>query len=208
MNDRIKNSIYGGGLLDLCGEPGYFAKNVQENKIFKKVYCTAYNSEVAKKIQNTFEVDCMPFDFQNDKLQEKFKDAFFDFVTIRWAMNFCIDLDSFAKDLYSKLNNAGMVYMDLSAPAIGTCLRWQFDDYTYEFLYTSETIKKVFAENGFKCVAFKQDAFYYNYLDGISAIYEKIYYKYYELKNRKNFDKKAMQLIQNGYCLVFSKTGK
>lgn len=184
-------------LLDISGEPGFFAYKAKQNDRFKEVAVTAYSENVANRIKNKFGLTSFKYDFQKDKLNNITNEKY-NLITIRSAINFCLKIDEFLNDLEKCLDEKSYVYVSFSEPSLGVALRWQYDDYTYLKLYTKETIEKYFNEHGFKLLdkCFDGDAYHYN--DGIR-------FPFTLLRSFARIINSKGNLYQQGLIMLFQK---
>lgn len=151
-------------VLDISGGPGFFAQAL--SNICKKVVVTEYGEISVLRMKEYLGVNAIKYDFNTDNIDTLLQDVF-DVVFIRYAINFCVDIRQMLSSLKKVLSRNSIIYVSFVPPTLGTCLRWQCDDYTYLILYNPETLAKLFAEEGF--VAFvKYDEGSYYYLDGLA----------------------------------------
>lgn len=133
-------------ILDISGEPGFFAHDLQQ--VAHRVVVTAFAAEVAKAMKDKFSLESYKYDFQTDCLADIFQQQTFDFIFVRYAIGFCTNLPSFLKDCIKILNPNGMIYISYSPASRAVCARWMFDDYTYLRQYTTEYILETAATLG------------------------------------------------------------
>lgn len=133
-------------ILDISGEPGFFAKDA--TLICKSVSVTAFAESVAQAMAEKLGVDARTYDLNNDQLTDVFPDQKFDAVFIRYAIGFAQDLSSTAAQLMEVLNPGGMAYVSFSPASRAVMARWMFDDYTYLRQYPTEFLKDTFEDEG------------------------------------------------------------
>ena len=80
---------------------------------------------------------------------------------ITYSINFCVDLERFVGSLRRVVRSGGHVYVAFVPPTLGCCLRWQYDEYTFNILYQPATLKDAFARHGFDPVAEWEDRRYH-----------------------------------------------
>src|SRR5690606_23196880 len=134
-------------ILDISGEPGFFAQDAKE--VCQTVDVTAFAEEVASAMADS-KVGAKKYDFQHDDLTDLFPPARYDFVFIRYAIGFCEDLADLVRQCRHVLKKDGLLYVSYSPASRGMCARWMFDDYTYLRLFTSDFLTKSFTEGGFE----------------------------------------------------------
>lgn len=134
-------SVSGLDMLDISGEPGFFAKDAGEAGV--KATVTAFADNVAAAIQKHLGVPSFKFDFNSDDLSAVSGGALYDIITVRNAISFCEDLPGFVAQAVKRLKPGGRFYILFSPPSRGMALRWMLDDYTYLKLYTPEHIRRL-----------------------------------------------------------------
>jgi hypothetical protein len=137
-------------VLDVSGEPGFFAKEVEEAE--GSVVITGYSPVVAEAMRKYLGLEAVKFDYNVDDIGEVV-DGNFDVVLIRYSINFCNDLRGFARELRDRVHEGSKVLVSFTTPTLGCCLRWQHDEYTYNVLYRPDTMRDVFGEQGFELVS-------------------------------------------------------
>lgn len=142
----ININMNGKKILDISGEPGLLAKQLEG--VAERVLVTGYSQIAVDAMKKQLGIDAIKFDYNQDRLHEVIKDKF-DIVLIRWSINFCLDLKAFAYSLRKLVHDDSIVYISFVPPTLGCCLRWQYDEYTYNILYHPETIARIFTEEGF-----------------------------------------------------------
>ena len=133
-------------VLDISAGPGFVAKEIQ--KKCKEIVATELSPNTVSRMNSLLGLPTVKFDFNADKLSEKF-DQKFDFVMMRHSINFCNNVEDFAVEL-SKITNPGsVVLLSFVSPTLASCLRWQFEDYIYSFLFSKNYLEQVFYKKGF-----------------------------------------------------------
>jgi len=151
-------SLKGKSILDVSGEPGFFASDMRS--LASKVVVTAFAKEVADAMIEYLGVEALKYDFNNDILSEAVNSSKFDFIFVRYAIGFCEDLDFFFKNCIKVLNTQGFLWISFSPASRAVCARWQFDDYTYLRQYTKEYLIHIAVANGFQCIKEWDDGSY------------------------------------------------
>ena len=126
---------------------------------------TEFSEKAVGGMKRNLGINAVKFDYQNDRIDEILDDKF-DVVFINWSINFCTNIKSFIGDLRNILNIDSIVYVTFVAPTLGTCLRWQHDEYTYNVLYHPDTMLRVFSEEGFTSLQTRSYS-KYGYMDNI-----------------------------------------
>ena len=135
-------------ILDISGEPGFFAQDARE--VCETVDVTAFAEEVALAITDVLSISAKKYDFQSDNLNILYEQAAYDFIFVRYAIGFCENLDSFIHQCQQLLRKGGVVYISFSPASRGVLARWMFDDYTYLRQFTLEYLTKSFVDRGFQ----------------------------------------------------------
>ncbi len=146
--ESLGYKVDGKAILDISGEPGFFAQDAKE--VCKTVDVTAFAEEVASAMTNVLSLSAKKYDFQADDLSNLYEQAAYDFIFVRYAIGFCADLDSFIYQCQQQLTIGGIVYISFSPASRGVCARWMFDDYTYLRQFTSEYLTKAFIDRGYE----------------------------------------------------------
>ncbi|MCM8594227.1 bifunctional 2-polyprenyl-6-hydroxyphenol methylase/3-demethylubiquinol 3-O-methyltransferase UbiG [Accumulibacter sp.] len=125
-------------VLEISGEPGYFAQDLM--KAGADVVVSAFADDVARAMSERLGVNTLTYDFNADDIVRKVAAANqsgpFDFVFIRFAIGFCEDVPVLMRKLSSLLKQGGLLYVSFSPASRAVLLRWMFDDYTYLRQYT------------------------------------------------------------------------
>lgn len=152
---RVRRQIESFGLeieskviLDISGEPGFFAQDARE--VCETVDVTAFAEEVALAITDILSISAKKYDFQSDSLTNLYEQSAYDFIFVRYAIGFCENLDNFIHQCQQLLRKEGVVYISFSPASRGVCARWMFDDYTYLRQFTLEYLTKSFVDRGFQ----------------------------------------------------------
>lgn len=142
--------LSGRSVLDISGEPGFLAQEL--TALGCRTVVTGYSHKSVERMESFLNVNAIKYDFNADDISTLLSEQF-DVVLIRYAINYCMDLKKLLRDLSLRVSASAIVYLSFVPPTLGTCLRWQFDDYTYNVLYHPETVARIFAEEGYETVA-------------------------------------------------------
>ena len=145
--DQVGFDLASKSILDISGEPGFFAKDA--TMICKSVSVTAFAESVSQAMIEKLGLDTKTYDFNTDQLSRVFPGQFFDAVFIRYAIGFASDLNSVAAQLMDILNPGGIAYISFSPACRAVMARWMFDDYTYLCQYPSGFLANTFKNQGF-----------------------------------------------------------
>jgi len=155
--DKLRNNLgkYGVDMtdkkvLDISGGPGFLTREIA--KIAKKAVVTEYSQVSVDGMIKNLGINAVKFDYNTDDLSNVVSDKF-DIIIIEYSINFCTNLKKFVASLREILNERGVVYVSFCPPTLGCCIRWQFDEYTYNILYQPETMAKIFQEEGFSLIS-------------------------------------------------------
>lgn len=133
-------------VLDISAGPGFVAKEIQ--KKCEEIVATELSPNTVSRMNTLLDLPTVKFDFNADKLSETF-DQKFDLIMMRHSINFCSNIEDFAVEL-SKITNPGaVVLLSFVSPTLASCLRWQFEDYIYSFLFSKNYVEHVFHKRGF-----------------------------------------------------------
>lgn len=151
-------SLQGSSVLDVSGEPGFFAYDLKN--VSKEVEVTAFADVVANIITKKLGVSSIKYDFQEDDLGNIYKSKKFDFIFARYCIGFCVNLVNFAGQCSSISKDGSVLYLSFSPASRGVAARWMFEDYVYLHQYTQDYLIKTFSDFGFKPLSiFDQGSF-------------------------------------------------
>lgn len=186
-------------ILDISGEPGFFAKDAMS--LCKSVEVTAFAEEVSKSMADVLGLNSKKYDFQTDDLTKMYNKGVYDFIFIRYAIGFCVDLKSFIDQCHKLLSNGGIIYVSFSPASRGVCARWMFDDYTYLRQYTTENLIKSFITYGFEKIGdFDEGS---NKWDKNIHPFQKLYSKLYTKEIFADCD--SGEFFQHNTAILFKK---
>jgi ubiquinone/menaquinone biosynthesis C-methylase UbiE len=156
--------LSGRKFLDISGGPGFLTREVA--KVAERAVVTEFSSDATAGMNKHLGVEAVTFDYNSDQLS-RVLDGPFDVILIDYSINFCGDLAGFAKDLLAIISPGAKVYVSLVVPTLGCCLRWQFDEYTYNHLWSARHLRSSFEEVGFSLQEQTIDPAY-GWRDGLS----------------------------------------
>jgi hypothetical protein len=209
--DRIKATLSmhgvdlaGKTVLHLSGGPGFLVHELQNYA--SRAVVTEFSRESVEGMRKNLRVESLKYDYNTDDLGALFSEPF-DVILIPYSINFCLDLPSFTSAL-SKISHRGtVVYVSFVPPTLGCCLRWQWDEYTYNALYTPDTMSKAFTGAGFTELATRSEGDYPYTADWgsgkLALIKRGIALAYLARAPRKGINR---ELTQKGAIQVFEAT--
>jgi 2-polyprenyl-3-methyl-5-hydroxy-6-metoxy-1,4-benzoquinol methylase len=192
--------LQGKAILDLSGGPGFLAQELKD--IARKVLVTEFSQGSVERMKKILNIDAIRFDYNTDDLSQITTEKF-DIVLIRYSINFCLDIPQLLKQLKNITTDNAIIYVSFVLPTLGTCLRWQFDDYTYLVLYHPETIIRLFSEGGFTLMG-RYPHGSDHYLSGRLFKFLAPFMLSYRFIN--SFKKCNQDLTSKGLALIFKKT--
>lgn len=136
-------------VLDVSGEPGFFALDAEQSGA--NCVVTGLNTNVVREMSLRLGLDSVVFDYQRDDIGQLARGSF-DLISVRYSIGFCLDLLKFARECFAILDEGGLVYISHSPPSRAIMARWMFDDYTYLRLYSRQFIVDTFEQQGFQIV--------------------------------------------------------
>ena len=199
-------------ILDISGGPGFIAKELDKHA--KKVYITEFSDYACKAMKENLEMEVLKFDYSKDNISKLFSNKF-DVVLIINSIFFCNDIKSFFESLKDIIEEDGFVIIHTINPSLGTIIKEQFVDYTYEVLYPPSIIEEELIKNGFKKIS-AQDFNIRRYDRVIGGgLYSKnklvnsiwgilrMIQKYYIKKSKNKLIKNDLNIVDT--CLIFKK---
>lgn len=147
--------IEGKVVLDISGGPGYVAKEL--NNICAKCIVTEFSVVATKAIAEHMNIETIKFDYNSDQLQDLFDISKFDVVMLRSSIIFCENLEKLITSIRSILKPNGYVLLETIIPTLGEVFWWQTLDYKFPFIYSQETIEKLFYKHGFSLIYGQRD---------------------------------------------------
>jgi 2-polyprenyl-3-methyl-5-hydroxy-6-metoxy-1,4-benzoquinol methylase len=141
----------GKSILDISGGPGLVASQFSE--LASSVTVTEFSKAAVEVMEKVFKIDCRVFDYNANSIDEVFQDKKFDIILVRSSIIFCEKLDDFISKLYKILNENGIVLIETILPTYGEIFWWQQLEHKFPFIYSQETIEKLFYKNKFSFMA-------------------------------------------------------
>lgn len=138
--EDLLDSWQGKRVLEISGEPGYFASDLMQAGA--DVLVSAFADDVARAMTDHLKLKTFTYDFNADDITSRVE-AYgggepYDFIFIRFAIGFCLDVPLLMLKLSPLLKEGGLLYISFSPASRVVPLRWMFDDYTYLRQYTEE----------------------------------------------------------------------
>lgn len=158
-------------ILDISGEPGFFALDAVANG--KEVVVTAFADNVTTAISRNLGLETITYDFQKADLAKQLGERKFDVIACRYAIGFCENLSGFLQEAQHILNENGLVYVSFSPASRGVCARWMFDDYTYLRQWDTSFLIQTFLQMGFVELA-RIDKGSYDWDSGINIFQKRV----------------------------------
>lgn len=153
-------------VLEISGEPGYFAYDLSQAGA--DVLVSAFADEVSRAMTDHLKLKTFNFDFNADDISAKVAahggQEPYDFIFIRFAIGFCVDLPALMRKLAPLLRDGGLLYISFSPASRTVMLRWMFDDYTYLRQYTEDFLNTAAGSAGLPLRArFDEGYFHWDY---------------------------------------------
>lgn len=150
-------------VLEISGEPGYFAYDLAQAGA--DVLVSAFADDVSRAMTDHLKLKTFTYDFNADDITSKVAThgggAPYDFIFIRFAIGFCVDLPALLLKLAPLLKAGGLLYISFSPASRTIMLRWMFDDYTYLRQYTEDYLNRAAAAAGMPLRARFDEGFFY-----------------------------------------------
>jgi hypothetical protein len=89
----------------------------------------------------------------------------YDIILYRSCLYFCNDFKTHLKDIRQRIRPDGLIYICTTAPTLGNSLRWQYEDYTHNVLYSETSLIDTLTREGFSILDKGITDFYQNFLD-------------------------------------------
>jgi 2-polyprenyl-3-methyl-5-hydroxy-6-metoxy-1,4-benzoquinol methylase len=158
-------------VLDVSGGPGYVGHMMKESYNCKRVVVTEYSETSAKTMEKNLDIETVKFDYTSDNLVNLVEGKF-DLIMVRSSIIFCPNLDEFIFSLREKLSDNGFIMIETIVPSLGEIYWWQQLEYKFPFIYSQETIEKLFYKNGFSFLEGFRD--YGNYIGVKNRSYDSL----------------------------------
>ena len=156
--DKLKKhniQIEGKNILDISGGPGHLSSQLQ--KTAGKLVITEFSHSSARAMREVLSLDVVKFDYNTDNIGDCVKGTF-DIIFINYSIGFCDNLEAFLKSLKNHIHNNTIVYIGHSPDGtLGLCVRWQYDEYTYNRCWNADVLAKRFSEIGMKEIIREED---------------------------------------------------
>jgi hypothetical protein len=153
-----------GRLLDISGEPGFFAMDAKADGLTPTV--TAFADDVPEAIRR-LGVESFEFDHNRHSLRGR---GPFDTILSRYNIGFCLDVPKLFREVRDELNAGGTFVVQHSPYTKAIPVRWMFDDYTYLRAFSTEYLKAEAVKAGLQWVA-RIDEGRYRYNDPSTGVW-------------------------------------
>jgi 2-polyprenyl-3-methyl-5-hydroxy-6-metoxy-1,4-benzoquinol methylase len=206
--DELEINISGKKIIDISGGPGFLCAHLKKRAA--RVVMTEYSAMAVDLAREKLKLEAFQYDFNTHSLESVLEQNMgpekFDIVLCRFAINFCWDLKAFIRSVEHVLAPGGIVYLSYVKPTLGACMRWQFQDMTYNMLYTPETVTRMLEDRGFKLKQETMDAKPFFFLKGLEHRW--IYMPYSLPAMVKSFIQRDANnvLVQDHIVQLFQKT--
>lgn len=137
-------------ILDISGGPGFLISQLKDHA--KEVSVTEYSQKAVDAMKKSLDIDARKFDYNSDSINEVYKDKTFDIILVRSSIIFSENLDSFIRGLNDILNEDGIIFIESILPTYGEIFWWQQLEHKFTFIYSQETIEKLFYKYNFKLI--------------------------------------------------------
>jgi 2-polyprenyl-3-methyl-5-hydroxy-6-metoxy-1,4-benzoquinol methylase len=141
LNISLKDSK----ILDISGGPGYVGKKL--STLGANVLVTEYSESTVNAMNSLNGIQSKVFDYNVDDIS-KISNNKFDLIMIRSSIIFCPNLDEFIEGIKQLLKPDGKVLLESIIPTMGEILWWQQLEYKFPYIYSQETIEKLFYKSG------------------------------------------------------------
>ncbi|MDR7142204.1 methyltransferase domain-containing protein [Rhizobium sp. BE258] len=150
-------------VLEISGEPGYFAFDLMQAGA--DVLVSAFADDVARAMTDHLKLKTFTYDFNADDITSKVETHGgvepYDFIFIRFSIGFCLDVPTLMRKLSPLLKDGGLLYISFSPASRAVLLRWMFDDYTYLRQYTEEHLNTFATKAGMALQARFDEGFFH-----------------------------------------------
>ena len=148
-------------VLDISGGPGYVGHMMKKTYRCKRVVVTEYSEKSITEMGKSLDIETVKFDYTSDDLGDIIQGKF-DLIMVRSSIIFCPNLDEFIFSMRQKLSDNGVIMIETIVPSLGEIYWWQQLEYKFPFIYSQETIEKLFYKNGFSFLGGFRDYGSYN----------------------------------------------
>jgi SAM-dependent methyltransferase len=147
-------------LLDVSGGPGTFAHFIHGS--VGKVAVSEYSAETVNAMRSYLTgMRVLQADINKPWPENDTYDA----ILYRSCLYFCNDFKTHLKDIHQRIRPGGLIYICTTAPSLGNSLRWQYEDYTHNVLYSEKTVTDTLENEGFSILDRGTTEFYPHFLD-------------------------------------------
>ena len=133
-------------ILDISGGPGYVGRAL--NNQGADVTVTEFSESAVKSMVEKNGIKSVKFDYNVDKITDVVNGKF-DLIMIRSSIIFCPNLYVFVDGLRKILSDNGVIMIESILPSMGEIFWWQQLEYKFPYIYSQETIEKIFSSCGF-----------------------------------------------------------
>ena len=134
-------------VLDISGGPGYVINELREN--FSSVSVTEFSPTTVHRMSKLLNLRSHLYNFNSMQLKEVTKQKY-DLILSRHALNFVDDINDFAFQLSKSVNKDGFLYLSFVTTNVQAMVRWQMEDYIYNYLFDCDYLSKIFSDFGFQ----------------------------------------------------------
>lgn len=138
--------VAGKVVLDVSGGPGHVGKRLGES--CKRAVVTEFSASATKAMSDVLGIETVTFDYNNDQLEDVV-DAKFDLILLRSSIIFCEQLEELIISLRKVLTPNGHILVETIVPTLGEVFWWQQMEFKFKFIYSQETLEKLFYKHGF-----------------------------------------------------------
>ncbi|PCH56238.1 MAG: hypothetical protein COC15_03475 [Legionellales bacterium] len=187
-----------GSLLDISGEPGFFARDAKQD--FADVQLTTYQEATARHIERAYGIKAISYDYTK-QLLSKICNSEFDIVTARYIMNYTDDIKKVIDEMVKVTKPGGYIYISVILPSHGSAVRWSLAEYySPRVLFSLDSLLLAFAEQHCRCIFSGQEGDPLSYDFGMKYPL-KFIYKFYSMKNKL----RRSEMLHINYHLLFQK---
>lgn len=159
-------------VLDISGGPGTFAHFIRPH--VKNIVVTEYGEGSVNAMAGYLNgIKVIHADINDVWTHEQT----FDLMLYRSCLYFCSDFQKHLQDINTRLHPGGWMYICTTEPSLGNSLRWQYEDYTHNVLYSQQVVADTLEKNNFTVVDSGNTEFYSNFLKHYS-LRDRIFHSY------------------------------
>lgn len=149
--EELGHSLRNQSILDVSGEPGFFARDATE--VCSGVDVTAFAENVSVAMAQVLGLKSQTFDFNTESLEKKYSSRLFDWIFVRYGIAYCENLGKFVSEASTILKTGGHICLLYSPASRAIAARSMFDDYAYLRLWSLDFLKETFVSQGFEVSA-------------------------------------------------------